>query len=143
MKQEGRSAITIITELLFLFLPLLVIVLHSFARSMQTPILSRSEWSFAALVLFGQTVVRLTAGLLKSHTRKRWQYISLIITALIVFGIVPSAFTLSWVLDENVRMRIVIAQQILFWISVAAYLVFGTVGQMYLDEPDQRKSEPA
>ena len=143
MKQEGRSALTIVTELLFLFLPLLLIIMHSFARIDQPPILSRSEWSFAAIVLFGQTVVRLTAGLMKSTKMKKWQPISLIITAIIVFGIVPSAFTLAWILDGNRLIWIVIVQQVLFWISVGTYLVLGTIGQMYLDEMESKKSEPA
>ena len=74
---------------------------------------------------------------------KKWQPISLIITALIVFGIVPSAFTLSWILDGNKLTWIVVAQQILFWTSVATYLVLGTIGQMYLDEMEAKRAEPA
>jgi hypothetical protein len=133
---EKSSLLIIASELLFAFMPLLILLLIALLTSDDLmSVLKRSDISFVAVLLFGQTLVRLISGYVKTGNKSGWQRIAFVITILFVFGILPSVIYLIIVHLEISNLKIVyILQNIWFISSIIVYIIFGCIGQMKLDE---------
>jgi|SRR5690554_4200824 len=134
MKEETESRVAVISEMLFVFLPILVISILNINKGLPTNIFFTSEWSFAAIVLFGQALVKFSAGISKNGKRYRWQIISLITSLVVVLGLIPSVVFLILVIqDAGQSFWLHIFQLILFTLSAFVFLFLGTTGQVLMD----------
>lgn len=136
-KTEKYSLLQIISELFFVLLPILVIFMLLTIAYRKSDIMKYTDFSFASIVLFGQTIVKFTSGAAKNNKRKKWQIISIVTSSILVFGIVPSTTVLIKIFETEVLPDFVyIIQLALFVVSILTFIILGTVGQIYLDESD-------
>ena len=127
-----NSRYILLSEYLFILVPFVVIVIvRSYNGSLQT-LFEAPDWSFAASILWGQTIVKLVAG--GSSGTVVWQRMTLIISAIFVFGLIPSLVTLTIMLiSESPPIYHVYLQLILFVLASLVYFLVGSVGQILLD----------
>ncbi|WP_136437788.1 hypothetical protein [Tenacibaculum maritimum] len=94
-----------------------------------------TEWSVIAIILFGQSVVKFSSGISNTNENVRWQFVALIISLIIIFGLVPSVTILILnLINNNIHFGMYIAQFILFLISCFVFFIIGSIGQKMLDE---------
>jgi len=95
---EGRA------ELLFVLLPLFVLALDRAFRLHGLPeLLTDTEFSFAAAVLFGQSVAKYVRGAVRRGLDGgRIAYGAV---KIIVFGLIPALYTMSWMVDYNTNRQ--------------------------------------
>ena len=122
-----RSILQSITELLFTLLPFIVLLMVTAAKTGQVQeILAESEWSFAAAILFGQTIVRIVGGVTHEDIagNARSENVVLTIAMLIVLGLVPSMVIMTMVLlqSPHVQSWLGAAQVLLFLVAVAFFV---------------------
>jgi len=135
MKDETKAKFVIISEILFTLLPIVIILMIFIIQSNLIKILKSPDLSFAAIVLFGQTIVRLASGIAKNKKSKSWQAISFIMSLIIIFGLIPaSLFLVIIYLNIYDNLVLYIFQLIIFVVSIVSYIIFGTLGQVLLDE---------
>lgn len=138
---ESNAKLTILSELIFTLLPIIALLIIFFQKGFILNIIYTSDLSFVSIVLIGQTIVKITAGLSKSNIKKRYQLVSLIISSLIVFGLLPSIAIMVIInLNNGVNNFFYIFQIILFIVSIIIYYILGTLGQIYLDESEKGNS---
>src|SRR5882672_5298110 len=113
-------------ELLLTVLPLIVLAMvgltlgKGWVHVIQSP-----EWAFGAAVLFGQTVFKLVAGVIKGGSQL-WEEIGLIVVLVIVAGLVPSLVVLALRLTvDTPTAAMTISQSVLFLLSAIVFLVLG------------------
>ena len=134
MKIEKNSKIVIASEILFILLPIFILLIYLIINDKVSSIFYSYDLSFATIILFGQTIVKMASGISNREKRFVWQYISLIFTLIIVLGLIPSILILIFLLIGYKIFCLYIAQLILLIISLIIYFIFGTIGQMFLDE---------
>jgi len=121
-------------ELLFAVLPLVVvaIVLRHMGDGWMS-VAGSAEWSFGTSILFGQSVVKLVAGVARS-TLSAWAPVALTVALVMVLGLVPSIVVLVLVLQvehpKHPPTPLVIAQLTLFSLSMVCFLVLGSIGDV-------------
>jgi predicted permease len=122
---QTDAIIAATSEILFVVLPLVVVALVDLNRGKGIHgVLASPEWSFAAAVLFGQSIVKIIAVATSGVIAVR---ASLLGTIAIVIGLAPSLLVLSFVLnaDHAISTTLTVAQLVLFAAGVAAYLWLG------------------
>ncbi len=117
-----------IGELLLTILPLLVIaIVEIISEKRWFEILQSPEWSFGAAVLFGQTIFKFVAGIVKGHATG-WETIALIVVTLIVIGLVPSLTILALRLTISQPTNLLITfQTVLFLLSAISFVSLGSI----------------
>lgn len=111
----------IATELLFTLFPFIVIGIVYGYQNKINQLWTTSEWSVAAAVLFGQSIVKLYALRLNSVVAER---ISLVSTFVMILGFAPSLIVLCLILlSENTPSYLIYAQIALFILSVCMFLL--------------------
>ncbi len=134
MKKENESKLVILSEVLFVLLPITVFSLVHFYTDSNKNLFTSYEWSFATIILFGQSIVKFSSGVSNYKMVKRWQLVSIILSSIIVVGLIPSVLVLVLLLvNKDQNNWIYISQILLFMLSIVSYFVFGTTGQIYLD----------
>ncbi|EMO55914.1 hypothetical protein [Leptospira noguchii] len=131
---EFNAKYIIISDIFFIIAPLIIYFLvkanegdiHEFFRS--------PDIGYANIVFFGQTLVRFVSGIAKTSKKLSWQFISLILTLIIVLGFLPSAVILMISLSNKYNSNLYIFQWILFFVAIIIYFIVGSIGQMYLEE---------
>jgi len=120
-------------ELLFTFLPFLVIFLV-LAYTQEIPrMLYLPEWSFAAAILSGQAIVKFILGLLEFGDRVNLGIVALVVTATIVVILAPSLVVLSLILVTGSSPTwLAIMQIVLFVLAVVLFLFLGRVSHEIL-----------
>jgi hypothetical protein len=135
MKLEKTLFYILVSELLFTILPILIVLI---VRSYETKfelIFYNTEWSIMAIILFGQSIVKFSSGIANSKALFRWQLVSLIISIIIVFGLIPSIIILVInLLNKEQHFATYLLQIILFVFGVLCYFVIGYLGQKMLEE---------
>ena len=139
MKKVTEARLVIISEIFFITLPIIVIALVFLFHSNIKSLFTSPDISFANIVLFGQTIVRLASGTAKERSIKSWQVIALIISTIIVFGLIPSVLVLVIILVKTCvdNIFIYITQFFYFIVSISCYTFLGTVGQILLDSNEK------
>jgi hypothetical protein len=139
---EKRASFVIISEILFAILPIVAIVSIIIVTSEEySSIFTRSEFSFISVFFFGQTLVKLISGVSRSKAVKNWQIIMLFVSLIIILGLVPSVVWLCIIfLGIHKYNFIYILQFIWFLFSLFTYFIIGKVGQMYIDEENEKSS---
>lgn len=122
-------------EVAFGVLPLLIVLMVLLQTEHSTRMFAAPEWSFGAAVLFGQTLVKFVSGLARGGSAATGP-VALIVALLVVFGLVPSLFTLIMAL-QALETRIdparwlQILQVILFCGASVMYMLLGTIGEAW------------
>jgi len=128
-----NTFVAILSELLFVLLPLLVLLIvfiHT-GKGLWN-LMASPELSFASAILMGQTIVKFVSGTSIAGTRS-WERIAFTVSIIIVLGLVPSLIILSLVLTTtNVSSGLVWAQVAFFIISVLVFIALGGAGQLFL-----------
>lgn len=135
MKLERNLFYVLISEMLFTVLPLIVI---SIVRSYQSKfelIFYNTEWAMISIILFGQSIVKFSSGIANSSLKFRWQLVSMIISLIIIFGLIPSIIVLIInLLNNDMILGIHIAQIVLFILSMITFFIVGYLGQKLIEE---------
>lgn len=135
MKLERNLFYVLISEMLFTVLPLIVI---SIVRSYQCKfelIFYNTEWAMMSIILFGQSIVKFSSGIANSSLKFRWQLVSMIISLIIIFGLIPSIIILIInLLNDDKMFSLHIAQIALFIISILTFFIVGYLGQKLIED---------
>jgi hypothetical protein len=123
-----------IGELLLTILPLVVLSMVELTMGKGwLHVVESAEWSFGAAVLFGQTIFKVVAGVVRVRVTEGWEAIGLLVVVLIVFGLVPSLVVLALRLTTaEPPTSLVVFQAVLFLVSAGTFLVLGTVAHYAL-----------
>ena len=123
----SRTIASLASELMFVVLPFLVLALVALHRNTGIwAFLAAPEWSFAASVLFGQTVVKLVAGVAEADGEPIAENLGFTVALLIVLGLVPAMVLLTMVLlVEQVPIWLGVSQVGLFLLSSVAFMAVG------------------
>ena len=134
-RQFDNSILGVTAELLFVLLPFVVLAIVVTYRVQGVQhLLAAADWSLGAAVLAGQSIVKLVAGVAASGRPRPWERTALIVTALIVFLLVPSLVCLALMqIADHPPFWLVVLQLLLFILCAIAFLMFGAVGQSLVD----------
>ncbi len=93
------------------------------------------EWSFGTAILFGQALVKFISGVAHGG-RAAAGAVALAVALVVVFGLVPSLFVLSIILEtveanKSVQLWLQYLQVILFIVAASTYVVLGAVGESW------------
>jgi|GEM_PF-1472940 len=146
-KKEDDDIISLIVgpfaESLFVLVPLIVIsIVEIYKESSFYNIISSSEWSFAAAVLFGQALIKVVQALVVSHNLKTGQVqgdkIVLIVSLLIVIGLIPSLIILAVMLISDNKIPVFIYfQMTMFLLGLLSFLYSGALVKYVEEERDR------
>ena len=130
---------SVTVELLFSVLPLVILmIVHAYLDSFPS-VFSLPEWALIAAVLFGQTIAKTTSGAIAFANKASINYhrITLDVTLIIVFGLVPSLVVLVLILiSPSPRLGLTITQIVLFLLSLVTFFAYGGTMQW-----EQRRAE--
>jgi len=136
-RKFGPSDYIVLTEILFIILPLIIVVLLDFSKGSYLSIFDRADWSYCTVLFSGQLIIKLVSALLKKQTHHHsWQFVALLLTIIIIL-LVFSVIFIVCMQDKNVKLWLKIGQVVLFFASV--YIYFEIAG--YAQEKDDSKSE--
>lgn len=139
MKIERPLVYSLLSELLFTILPLIIVIIIRGYENKYELIFYNTEWSIMAIILFGQSIVKFSSGISNSNRVFRWQLVSLIISIIIVFGLVPSIIVMVINLtNETKYISMYLIQMFLCILSFFTYFIVGYLGQKLLDENNKR-----
>lgn len=135
-KQKRAGAYSILgAEFLFILLPFVVSAIVFSYKGDYRHLLHMPEWSMAASLLIGQSLVRFVSGIIanKSVYEAYWDRVALGLSFLIVVGLVPSLLVLALVLvSESTSLGLAIAQILSFAFGVVLFFAFGGGGETLL-----------
>jgi len=125
-------------ELLFTFLPFLIIALVSIYKNGTEKLLYIPEWSLAASILIGQAIVKFITGLLPFGRNLNLGVVSLVISSLIVLLLAPSLIVLALIMTlEDLPISIALIQVFLFIVAVIIFLFLGRINRrIYIQSND-------
>ena len=87
-----------------------------------------------SIILYGQSIVKFSSGVANSNLKFRWQLVSLIMSLIIIFGLVPSIIILIInLLNSEPNFGLHITQVFLFVVSIITFFIVGYVGQKLID----------
>ncbi len=134
-KSGSDAIIGVTSEVLFVILPLFVLALVSIHKSASFwDFLCTPEISFAAAILFGQSIVKFVSGISVANARS-WERVALLVSGIIVLFLVPTLIILSLLMTSvKPEIWIVWAQIILFILSIATFIIMGGLGSLLLKE---------
>ena len=121
---------SVIIDFIFTFLPLFVLILIRILTSRCDNIFSGSDFSFITMILFGQAIIKLFAGVSENENRKQTHELLLHISLIIFFGLVPSIVILVLIEIGYENKILSIFQVVWMFASAGAYLFFGTIGNI-------------
>jgi hypothetical protein len=134
MKLERNLFYVLVSEMLFTILPLIVITIVRSYQNQYELIFYNTEWAMMSIILFGQSIVKFSSGVANSNLKFRWQLVSLIMSLIIIFGLVPSIIILIInLLNSEPNCGLHIAQMFLFVVSIITFFIVGYVGQKLID----------
>jgi hypothetical protein len=131
--KRGRILSGLAAEVSFAILPLLIVLMVLMYTQHSRHLFASPEWSFGAAILFGQAIVKFVAGLARAGAAAPGP-VTLVMTLVVVFGLVPSLLVLTMTLHSsevgNALARWVqICQVILFCGAALMYMLLGTIGE--------------
>jgi hypothetical protein len=125
--------LNILPDLMFVLLPFIVIILVQIVKGTVSQFLSVTEWAFAAAVLTGQTIVKVTASVIDApvsldNRKKESRQVAFIVSTIIVIILIPSLFVLFLMLYLDTPSPWLVAAQIfLFVLALLLYTIFSVV----------------
>jgi len=135
MKVDKTIKYILSSEFLFTLLPIVILVIVRLFQNDFKAIFFNTEWSIISIILFGQSVVKFSSGISNTNTKVRWQFVALIISLIIIFGLIPSVIILILnLINTEVHFGMYITQFVIFIISSFVFFIVGALGQKMLDE---------
>jgi len=120
-KKDARAATSATSELLFVFLPFIVIAITMAHQGDLRSIFFIPEWSIVSAVISGQSIAKLTYATLGRSNVKR-EVIVLVISLVLVGLLVPILIVLAIALTSpNVSVTLAVTQATFFVLSVALF----------------------
>jgi hypothetical protein len=136
MKRQMKTAMALTAgEFLFVVVPLVILaVVYSTGRVTRMPkVMESTEWSFAAVVLGGQAVVKLFVGGATNRSVSTPR-VALFAIAVLIVVVLPATIILVQVLREEetppIPMHLLRFQFVWFVLAAMAFFVCGTVGEL-------------
>ena len=131
--EEAETVMSITAEYLFVFLPLVILaIIHIYFKD-SLKIFQNNEWSFGAIILFGQSIVKFSCGVTQVNKTIRWQVVSLILSLLIVFGIVPATVLMILLtIHPDSGFWPYASQLFVFLLASFTFYFIGTTGDIFL-----------
>ena len=122
-----NSTYLVLAETFFTLLPLIILTMV-FAYSQKLhEVFTSPEWSVTAAIVFGQTIVKLIAGILEKNIPTQWQRVIFLISIFITLLLIPSVIILTLVyISETPSYGLVFMQILFFILSVFIYIFIGT-----------------
>jgi hypothetical protein len=130
LTSENKSKRIIGIDLIFTFLPIIVLLLLKVLTLSFEGFFDRSDWSYISMILFGQSLLKLFTGVTENENRKDSSLITLHVALLIAFGLVPSILLLVIMETLKHNLLLIILQFVWLFLSVITYIFFGVVGNM-------------
>jgi hypothetical protein len=135
-KDINSANYVILTEILFIVLPLIIVLLYEFSKNNLYSILNKADWSYCTVLFSGQLIIKLVSALLKkSKETFCWQFVAFWLAIIIVLFLVPAVIFICLMQEQKVKTWIKIAQIVWFIISIFVY--FQIAG--YAQEKEQEK----
>lgn len=135
--------LVIILDLVFVFFPFFIYAFVLAYQNRLHTIFTLSEWAFASTLLFGQAMIKFLLGLLSGRPPKHPLKLVFVTALIAMFGFVPSFVVLIFVLlnstgatnpaaaDAMFPHGWIVAQLIMFLLSVTAYMYFAGAGEYW------------
>lgn len=135
LKCEKKINITSIVELIFTFLPVMILIMIKIITSKFNfyDIMARSDFSFLAMILYSQTLIKLFSGLIVNENKKDYSLL-LIVTLVLTIGLIPSIIYLVLIEMGNISIIIYILQLIWLIGSVIIFWIFGRLGILLIEK---------
>lgn len=125
----------VLTDYFFILLPVVVVVLVRSFHGLLREVARGADLSFASSVLFGQTIARLVAGVVRAGYRGSWRVSSFLITAVLVLGLVPSVVMLVSALSAPApSLLLEVLQVAWFVLGSAVYIWLAHLGETLVSE---------
>lgn len=136
IKNIKSADYVVLTEILFIILPLIIVLLYELSKNNLWIILDKADWSYCTVLFSGQLIIKLVSALLKKHNEAFcWQYVAFWLAIIIVIFLVPAVVFICLMQEQNVKLWIKIVQIVWFVLSVFGY--FQIAG--YAQEKEQEK----
>jgi hypothetical protein len=130
----GNTLAILLTEILFIILPLVVLGIVFSFKGRVLVLLHTPEWSLISAILFGQTMIKVIIAALTVKDME-WQRIVFAVALVLVVGLVPSLLVLTLVITSDPPSRSLVATQItLFVLSIIVFFGLGGAMQNLLVE---------
>lgn len=137
-RNTNSANYVILTEILFIILPLIIVLLYELSKNNPCSIFDKADWSYCTVLFSGQLIIKLVSVLLKKRNETfSWQFVALWLAIIIVLFLVPAVIFICLMQEQNVRAWIKIAQITWFGISVFGY--FQIAG--YAQEKEQEQQQ--
>jgi len=123
-----RNFALIFVEILFSILPMIILVIVHFYKGTLSSVFFLPEWALVAAVLFGQTIAKITSGAVAFAKKASisYQQVTLSVTLIIVFGLVPSLVVLTLILVSTTpSVGLTIGQLALFVLGIITFFLMG------------------
>ena len=132
---KKKINITSIVELIFTFLPVMILIMIKIITSKFNfyDIMARSDFSFLAMILYSQTLIKLFSGLIVNENKKDYSLL-LIVTLVLTIGLIPSIIYLVLIEMGNISIIIYILQLIWLIGSVIIFWIFGRLGILLIEK---------
>jgi hypothetical protein len=121
-----------LTELVMSLLPIVVVFLVMLELGQPYKVFAKPELAFGAAILFGQSLVRLLAGMANPHRKVQQAKVVLFAAVVIVLGLVPTLLCLVFLIhgaeqSASVSVGYMILQAVLFVLSAVVFVVVSIV----------------
>ena len=85
LKFERKIRNTIIVDLIFSFLPVIVLVAIKLLTCSRENFFLRSDWSYISMILYGQTLIKLFTGIIQNMNEKDSSLMILQVSCILLF----------------------------------------------------------
>jgi len=134
MKLDKTIKYILISEFLFTLLPIVILIIVKNSQNDFSSLFYNTEWSIISLILFGQTIVKFSSGISHTNLKIKWQFVAMIISVIIVFGLIPSSIILVInLLSDTLSFALYFTQIVFFIVSCFSFFIIGAIGQKMLD----------
>ncbi|MDE7228732.1 MAG: hypothetical protein K2N31_10495 [Treponemataceae bacterium] len=128
LKFERKIRNTIIVDLIFSFLPVLVLIAIKLLTHSSENFFMRSDWSYVSMILYGQTLIKLFSGIIQNMNEKDSSLLILQVSCILAFGLIPSILFLLLIEIGIINFAIIILQFVWLAGSIVIYFIFGGLG---------------
>ncbi|MEN0679085.1 hypothetical protein [Plesiomonas shigelloides] len=124
MKTINSSILSLIADYIFVVLPFVIILIVRCAQGPSSSFYMLPDWSIAATIVYGQTIVKLATALAKTNKPKNTSAVSFYLTILVAFGLVVNV-VINILMLVMPNKALGITQMILFTIATLCHFIFG------------------
>ena len=128
LKFERKIRNTIIVDLIFSFLPVLVLIAIKLLTHSSENFFMRSDWSYVSMILYGQTLIKLFSGIIQNMNEKDSSLLILQVSCILAFGLIPSILFLLLIEIGIINFAIIILQFVWLAVSIVIYFIFEGLG---------------